>query len=119
MSDIIKPDFEKIKELRTLLDEEVKYIDHWLLEGGMGLVRSAQMRERKEFILMSLNRTVDLESTFKRLQEENEQLKEEKKELVDALNKAKPYVYGAYECAFPDESENDYVKDCIEKALNK
>lgn len=40
------------------------------------------------------------------------------KELRESLTCALPYVVGAYDCAFPDQNENDYVKDRIQNVLN-
>jgi hypothetical protein len=40
-------------------------------------------------------------------------------ELVEALEAALPYVKGAYECAFPDEDENEEVISAAESALKK
>lgn len=37
--------------------------------------------------------------------------------LVDALKDARRYVTGAYECAFPDEAENEHVLAQIDAAL--
>lgn len=45
------------------------------------------------------------------------QLESANKELVEALSLALPYVQGAYECAFPDQSENDYVKEKIQELI--
>ena len=37
--------------------------------------------------------------------------------FVEALEYALPYIEGAYECAFPDASENDYVLVLARAAL--
>lgn len=41
------------------------------------------------------------------------------KELREALKEALPYVVGAYDCAFLDESENLYIKEKIKSLLQK
>jgi hypothetical protein len=40
-------------------------------------------------------------------------------ELYEALKKARLYVVGAYECAFPDQQENDEVLEEIDAAIKK
>lgn len=39
------------------------------------------------------------------------------KELLNLLTQALPYVYGAYECAFPDQDANFDLAARIEKAI--
>lgn len=46
-------------------------------------------------------------------------LKDLNEELLEALQLALPYVVGAYECAFPNQSENEYVRDRVESAIQK
>jgi hypothetical protein len=38
-------------------------------------------------------------------------------DLIDAAQKARPYVAGAYECAFPDGDENSRVLADLDAAL--
>lgn len=40
-------------------------------------------------------------------------------DLYEALEDARRYVSGAYECAFPDEQENERVLDAVDAALAK
>jgi len=40
-------------------------------------------------------------------------------EMKEALMQTMPYVEGAYECAFPDESENEYVMYKAKSAIAK
>lgn len=41
------------------------------------------------------------------------------REMKEALMQTMPYVEGAYECAFPDESENEYVMYKAKSAIAK
>jgi hypothetical protein len=45
--------------------------------------------------------------------------KEKTQDLVQALRDTKPYVENAYECAFPDESQNQYVLEQTNNVLNR
>lgn len=45
-------------------------------------------------------------------------LKKQNAEYIEALRLALPYVQGAYECAFPDQEENDYVSEKIKSLTN-
>lgn len=38
-------------------------------------------------------------------------------QLLEALKQARQYVYGAYECAFPDEGENQAVLADVDAAI--
>ena len=40
-------------------------------------------------------------------------------ELYEALVEARRYVLGAYECAFPNESENQRILESVDAALAK
>ena len=40
-------------------------------------------------------------------------------ELIFILETALVYVQGAYECAFPDDSENEYVANEITRAIEE
>jgi hypothetical protein len=42
-----------------LLTEEVEYLDHWMNKLQLSAVDRAQMQERKEFILMTLNKITE------------------------------------------------------------
>ena len=53
------------------------------------------------------------------LQKEKEELKAANAELLEALKEALPYVVGAYECAFPDEQENEYIRDKVSALITK
>lgn len=41
----------------------------------------------------------------------------EKEELINILERALVYVNGAYECAFPDEHENEAMANDIKRAI--
>ena len=45
--------------------------------------------------------------------------KQQNAEYIEALRMAIPYVQGAYECAFPDQEENDYVAEKIKSLIEK
>lgn len=48
-----------------------------------------------------------------------EELAKQNELLLEALELALPYVKGAYECAFPEESENAFVQDLAETAIER
>lgn len=48
-----------------------------------------------------------------------QQMEEERKKIIDAIEEALPYVIGAYECAFPDEDKNSYVARLLNTLLTK
>jgi hypothetical protein len=50
---------------------------------------------------------------------ECERLEKLNAEMLEALKAAMPYVRGAYECAFPDQEENDEVLEMVNDAIRK
>jgi hypothetical protein len=40
-------------------------------------------------------------------------------DIVQTLKLAKPYVDGAYECAFPNEHENEEVRESVNNILER
>ena len=82
--------------------------------------------ENKDLLLMRWEKDgfppIDLNASVnyvRYLINEIKKLRKQNIEQLEALEKALPYVDGAYECAFPDQSENDWVKELIESAINK
>lgn len=70
-------------------------------------------------IVKYINDLIGPEIDLDLLAVENEKKNQRIRELEEALRESLPYVLGAYECAFPDQAENDYVVDKIKQLLNQ
>ena len=46
-----------------------------------------------------------------------QELQKQLSDALDALRLARPYVVRAYECAFPDEMENQFVLKMVDAAM--
>jgi len=71
----------------------------------------------KEEIFKLIMSEPDESALIVELSEQIDQQFKRIEELEAALRSALPYVEGAYECAFPDEQENEYVREKIESLL--
>lgn len=53
------------------------------------------------------------------LEERNGELEKELESALIHIERMLPYVKGAYECAFPDQSENEWVIEQSENFISK
>ncbi len=108
-----------------------KYFEQSYLQGAVASAkRNRQRAERAEaeverlknalYVATLQTRTHSDQAWIDRVERaeaENARLRERVETLEAALRDARAYVYGAYECAFPDPLENERVLREVDAAL--